>query len=169
MVVQEVDGHPVRLRRPHDLGFLSRWGRVFVVLDRQDSGNLCFGLDGPAGRVFVKYAGAETVRHNGAPSDAVRRNCSAAEVYRSLQHPTLTRLQWAGEVGAGHVLVFDWVDAVPMGRMYGQSHRVRELSPRQRVEAVQQILDFHVHAVALGWVAVDLYDGSVLLSLPAGR
>jgi methyltransferase (TIGR00027 family) len=88
MVGRSVDGRTVRLREPHDLSFLARWGRVFRVLDDQDSGNLCFGVSGAQGKLFVKYAGAETVRYSGDPVDAIKRARQAVRVYRALEHPT---------------------------------------------------------------------------------
>jgi serine/threonine protein kinase len=169
VIVTELDGLSVRLRAPHDLSFTTRWGRVFAVLDQQDSGNLCLGIEGPAGRVFVKYAGAPTVRYDGAVEAAVANLRRSAEVYRALAHPSLVRLREAVDVGAGHALVFDWTDATPVGRQYDRSHVVRSLSAQARADAVQQIYDFHVHAVARGWVAIDLYDGSVMLDAVSGR
>ncbi|MEU4365388.1 hypothetical protein [Promicromonospora sp. NPDC023987] len=169
MIQTEVDGLPVRLRTPHDLSFTARWGRVFAVLDQQDSGNLCLGVDGPAGRVFVKYAGAPTARYDGVGETAVARLRRSAEVYRALAHPSLVRLREAVDVGAGHALVLDWTDATPVGRQYERSHVVRSLPLEARADAVQQVLDFHVHAAAHGWVAVDLYDSSVLLDADGGR
>jgi len=169
VIVTEVNGVPVRLRAPHDLSFTARWGSVFAALDQQDSGNLCFGVDGPAGRVFVKYAGAPTVRYDGAVETAIRQTRGAAEVYRALAHPSLVTLREAVDVGGGHALVFDWTDATPLGRQYEQSHVVKSLALTARVDAVQQIYDFHAHAAALGWVAVDLYDGSLMIDAANGR
>jgi serine/threonine-protein kinase len=169
VIQTELDGMPVRLRAPHDLSFTARWGRVFAVLDQQDSGNLCLGVEGPAGRVFVKYAGAPTARYDGAVGTAVANLRRSAEVYRALAHPSLVTLREAVDVGAGHALVFDWTDATPVGRQYERSHVVRSLPLDARVDAVQQLLDFHVHAAARGWVAVDLYDGSVMLDAGTGR
>lgn len=169
MIVTELDGMPVGLRRPHDLSFLKRWGTVFAVLDQQDSGNLCFGVEGASGRVFVKYAGAPTVRYDGAVETAVANLRRSADVYRALAHPTLVTLREAVDVGAGHALVFDWTDATPVGRQYERSHVVRSLGLPERADAVQQIYDFHMHAAARGWVAIDLYDGSVLLDADRGR
>ncbi|MFC8800701.1 hypothetical protein ACFT2C_23465 [Promicromonospora sp. NPDC057138] len=169
MIVTELDGLPVRLRAPHDLSFTARWGTVFAVLDQQDSGNLCLGVDGPAGRVFVKYAGAPTTRYDGAVETAVANLRRSAEVYRALAHPTLVTLRDAIDVGAGHALVFDWTDSTPLGRQYELSHIVRSIPLPARAGAVQQVLDFHVHAAARGWVAIDLYDGSVMLDADSGR
>jgi len=169
-VVRMVDGVPVRLREEHDLGFLSRWGRVFRVLDLQDSGNLCVGLEGAAGRVFVKYAGAQTLRYQGRIEDAVASLRAAGARYRALAHPTLLPLLESADIGTwGHALVFPWSDAVCIGRQYGRRGVLDGLAPVQRAAAVQQLFDFHVEVARRGWVAVDLYDGSVLVDPESGR
>lgn len=46
------DGIPCVVKEETDLSFLHRWGRVFRVFDRQDSGNLCFGLEREGGGIF---------------------------------------------------------------------------------------------------------------------
>lgn len=169
MHTELVDGLPVRLRAPYDLSFLSRWGRVFRVFDDQDSGNLCFGVHGTQGRVFVKYAGASTVRYGGSVGDAIERSRAATEVYAALAHPALVRLRESVELASGHAMVFDWTDAVPLGRQFGGPARALSgLDVTQRARAVQQIYDFHVHAAGAGWIAVDLYDGSVMIDPMSG-
>ena len=102
MTSSVVDGLTVRLKAHHDLSFLARWGKVFRVLDDQDSGNLCFGVTGAEGRVFVKYAGAEPVRYDGRPAEAIDRARAATTVYRTLAHPTLVRLREAVELAHGY-------------------------------------------------------------------
>lgn len=168
-ITQLLDGHPVRLREPHDLGFVRRWGRVFAVLDQQDSGNLCLGVEGDGGRRFLKYAGAPTERYDGGIAEAVARTRHAADVHRDLAHPSLVTLRESAEAADGIVLVFDWVDAVPLGLQYQRRSELDGLTVAQRVDAVQQILDFSVHVPARGWVAVDLYDGSVMVEPTTGR
>ena len=66
------DGIPCVVKEETDLSFLHRWGRVFRVFDRQDSGNLCFGLEREGRRYFLKYAGARPLCFDGEPSEAVR-------------------------------------------------------------------------------------------------
>lgn len=163
-----VDGLPVRLSGPYDLSFLGRWGRVFRVFDDQDSGNLCAGLERGADRVYVKFAGAPTVRSAVDPEHAVTALRSAQQVYEELRGPNVIVLREAVECGGGFALVFDWVDADPLGRQYGEATRVRALPVAVRSAAVQSILDVHVRAAARGWVAVDLYDGSVLVDPSTG-
>lgn len=169
VVVQDLDGCPVRLRSAHDLGWLSELGQVFAVLDEQDSGNLCFGVDTGEQRLFVKYAGAEPVHAVVSAEEAVQTLRRAAAVHDALGGgPVFPTALDAFEVGDGYALVLPWTDAIPLGRQYGQHHRVRELDVATRVGLVQDAIEFHVDVARLGWVAIDFYDGSVMVS-PEGR
>ena len=192
MIQQTVDGVPFRMAQAHDFSFLARFGRVFRVLDDQDSGNLCFGLAGERGRLFLKFAGAQTARAGVSPEDAVENLRAAARVARDLAHPRLLPLLWAGEIGGGYAAVFPWTDAVCMGRMYPEQRaaffalpldarlRVEDaanvvyanafhgpLDARLRVE--DDLIDFLLCTHARGYVAVDFYDGSVLYDRAAGH
>lgn len=69
----------------------------------------------------------------------------------------------------GVFAVLDQQDSGNLGKQYDRSHVVRSLPVPARADAVQQIYDFHVHAAARGWVAIDLYDGSVMLDADGGR
>lgn len=176
MIEITLDSHPIRLRAPFDLSWVHELGRVFTVLDEQDSGNLCLGVVTPAGeRLFLKYAGAPTLLYEGTIPDAIARLRHAGEVFEELAHPSLVRLRDRRDIGAtptgepGHLLVFDWTDAVPLGRQYDRVHEVRRLPLATRVDLVTQVFEFHAMAAARGWVAVDLYDGSVMVDLETGR
>jgi hypothetical protein len=49
-------------------------------------------------------------------------------------------------------MVFDWIDAVPLGVSTSRSQRLSDLSLCQRVNAVQLIYDFHVYGpITVGW------------------
>ena len=157
MIQQTVDGVSFRMARAHDFSFLARFGRVFRVLDDQDSGNLCFGLAGERGRLV-------------SPEDAVENLRAAARVARDLAHPRLLPLLWAGEIGGGYAAVFPWTDAVCMGRMYPEQRAAffaLPLDARLRVE--DDLIDFLLCTHARGYVAVDFYDGSVLYDRAAGH
>ena len=169
MTEQCVDGLPVRLRATHDLGFLGRWGRVVRVFDDQDSGNLCFGMSGPDGPLFVKYAGAPTRRFEGRPADAVAALRAARYIYEELTHPALIALREAVEVGEGCALVFDWFDGVSLGAQFEERGRLGDPSPGFRSSVVRQLYDFGASVAAQGFVAIDLYDASLLVDPMTGR
>lgn len=97
MVIQYIDGMPVRLAAPFDLSCLAAYGRVFRVFDDQDSGNLCFGMDDGTAQRFLKIAGAQTVRSVATPEEAIARMKHTVPVYTALAHPY--PLQFAGSQG----------------------------------------------------------------------
>lgn len=164
-----LEGVPCVLQESQDLSFLHRWGRVFRVFDQQDSGNLCFGLEQGVQRYFVKYAGARPVRYKGEPVEAVRHLQQSACVYRDLAHPALLPLLWEGPVAEGYALLFPWTDALCMGKQYPTRERFLALPVDTKGRIFQEVLSFHSHVAARGYVSVDFYDGCVLYEEASGR
>ncbi len=161
--VQETDGVPYRLKAPYDFDFLGAYGRVFKVFDDQDSGNICFGLEKDGARYFLKFAGAPTVRGGVSPDEAVRNLRTAVPLYRALRHENLIELFEDGPMGGGWGARFRWTDGISMGRMYPEQHRQFMALPlSERLRVFEQVLRFHEHVAAEGYVAVDFYDGTVL-------
>ncbi len=162
-LLQEIDGVPYKLKAPFDFSFLSRFGRVFKVYDDQDSGNICFGIQSHQNRLFVKFAGAPAERYDGTPEDAVVRLRAACRIYKDLSHPNLVRLIRAESCGGGLAAIFEWEDAVCLGRMYPASRAVfLRLPQSDKLRIFEEILSFHAHVAACGYVAVDFYDGCIL-------
>ncbi len=165
LIEQRIDGVPFLLRRPHDFNWLAPFGVVFRVWDRQDSGNIAFGLKIEDQQVFIKYAGAATADYEGHAVDAVRRLREAADVYEILEHPTLVRLLDHFETEDGYAMLFEWAEGELLRRDDSPSSpitRFRRLPIDERVDAVERILDFHAHVEAFGYVAIDFYDGSLI-------
>lgn len=159
----EIDGVPFELGAPFDFSFLAQYGQVFRVYDQQDSGNICFGVNGPHGRLFIKFAGAPTVRSNCTQEDAIRRARASAQVYFDLRHGNLLNLLSCDEVGGGVALVYPWADAVCWGKMYPEQHaQFCALPLSEKLAVYDAVLAFHMHVLARGYVPVDFYDGSVL-------
>jgi len=170
-ITQRVDGVAFRLGAPFDFGFLRRYGTVFKVFDDQDSGNVCFGVMGDGGgRYFVKFAGASASEYLGTPADAVAGLRAAVGVYQDLAHPSLIKLVRHEAIGGGYVLVFDWVDAICAHQAFPEDHRrFRALPPAVFDQVFREVLEFHVHVAARGYVAIDFYDGSILWDEAAQR
>jgi len=112
-----IDGISFRLKEPFDFTFLKKYGQVFKVLDDQDSGNICFGVDDGVQKYFIKFAGAPTVRANVSAEEAATVLKQSTAIYRDLAHPILTRLINAEEIGGGFAAVFEWTDAICMAKM----------------------------------------------------
>lgn len=168
--VQKADGVPYRLKRPFDFDFLHAYGMVFKVYDNQDSGNICFGLERNGERFFLKFAGAPTVRYDGEPEKAVEALRSSVTVYQTLAHENLIRLIGAGEMGGGYGVLFEWMDAVSMGRMYPEQRRLFMKMPLgDKLRVYEEVLRFHIYAAEKGYAAVDFYDGTVMYDFKARR
>lgn len=165
--IQYIDGVPFKLKAPFDFSFLSKYGRVFKVFDDQDSGNICFGVQADDGkRYFVKFAGAPTEPYTGDTESAIERLKSAVPAYQDLAHPTLIHFVKADEIGGGLALVFEWVGAECMGRMYPLSRQKFMNMPLEtKIQVLEDILGFHAYVHAQGYAAIDFYDGSVMYDL----
>lgn len=105
-----LDGVSFRLQEQHDFGWLRSLGRVFKVFDRQDSGNICFGVEKHGRKCFVKYAGAKPTEFSGDPRDAAARLSEAVPLYSALKHPQLIRLQDHFPTPDGCAAVFEWFE-----------------------------------------------------------
>ncbi len=151
--LQSVDGIPYKLKASFDFSFLSKYGRVFKVLDRQDSGNICFGLEKDGARYFVKFAGAPTEQYDGNPKDAILRLKAAVPVYQTLRHPNLIEFIKAEDIQNGFACVFKWADGECMGRMWGSS---RFMSPEEFEHGAT--LDEITNVYTIGALAFALFS-----------
>lgn len=161
--IQRTDGVPYRLKKPFDFGFLKKYGTVFKVYDDQDSGNICFGVQNGDTRCFVKFAGAPTYRSEITLQEAIDNLKRPVHLYRELAHESLIKLIDAGEMGEGYAMVFEWTDAISMGRMYPMQHKeFMELPLKTRLKIFADVLEFHIFAAEKGYAAVDLYDSTLM-------
>ncbi|MBR1584597.1 MAG: serine/threonine protein kinase [Clostridia bacterium] len=167
-----LDGVAFQLRWPADFSWLRGYGTVFRVMDQLPSGNLCFGVDGPYGRLFIKYAGARTVNYSGRPEDAAEWLARSAELYRQFAHACLVPMLTHGPAGEGYATVFPWQDAPPL-RPLPPSDRVltqvRKLPPVHTLQMLDGVFDLHAALSAFGLVAVDFTDEHVLIDFDARR
>lgn len=159
--VFSVDGVPYRALAETDLAWLKTYGRVFAVWDELPSGNLCFGVEGAFGRLFVKYAGARTLYSRGAPEDAALLLRNAMPLY-DLTHPALTRLLAHGPAGEGYAAVYVWRDAPALSDPAIQA-LARRLPPRRSLKMLDMVFDLHACLAGEGLTAVEFWDGNVLM------
>lgn len=152
-----------------DVGvFVRRHGAVVATYDHltQDSGNVSWLLDVGDRRLFVKTAGAADDGFAGRV--ALLRN--AVEVARSCSHHALPPLRNVIETAVGPALVYDGVPGEPVrvpasAREDSRSayQRFAHLAADQLLGVFDVLLDLHVALTAAGWVACDLYDGSLIV------
>ncbi|MEK3886222.1 serine/threonine protein kinase [Bacillus sp. FSL K6-3431] len=176
-----LDSISFQLKEMHNFEWLRNLGEVFCVFDKQDSGNISFGIEKNGINQFVKYAGAQTIEYSGKPEDAINRLKESIPVYEDLNHPILVNLNNHFEVEDGFVAVFDWFDgeclhphwSFPPPHKYNHPDspyfRYKQLLIEQRLDSLKNIFDFHVHVEKKNYVAVDFYDGSILYDFNNSR
>lgn len=162
---------------PHQ--FLRSLGTVFAVFDSrtQDSGNVSFGVEVDGERYFVKTAGDPSLV--GALLDHAGRVAvlgDAISFARSVSHPSLPRLLNVVTSAWGPMLVYTWAEgdlihAPHASRTDPQSafQRFRALPLPALLAALGIIIDAHVHLAEKGWIACDLYDGSIIYDFKSGN
>jgi serine/threonine-protein kinase len=87
-----------------------------------------------------------------------------------LTHPNLIKFIKAEEIGSGFAAVFEWVDAECMHQMYPRfREKFLQMPPQKRCQVFEEILAFHAHVAAQGYVAIDFYDGSIMYGFSKGQ
>jgi len=163
--VQYIDGIPYKIKEPYDFSFISKYGKVFKVFDEQGI-NVCFGVDDGIRRYFVKFAGAKPIHFdlcNGNTVSAITWLKNAATTYPDLAHPSLIKFVQSEEIGGGYAAVFEWVDAEGIEPIDSPAHKkFMQMPVKLKMQAYEDIMEFHAHVAAKGYVALDFYDGSIL-------
>ena len=169
MVVQSIDGINYELQQPFNMNFVSKYGRVFKVFDKQDSGCICFGVQTKDERLFVKFAGARPVRYKGTQENAILGLRAASKAYKDLKNSNLVSFINGVDIENGYVAIFQWTDAECMGKQYDSRFKFFELSIGDRIHILEDILAFHKFVSEQGYVAIDFYDGSIMFDFSNKR
>ena len=73
-------------------------------------------------------------------------------------------------MGGGWASVFEWTDAICLGRQYPEQHAAFVKLPTEtRMKIYRDILNFQRFAAKKGYVAVDLYDSTVMYDVQNHR
>jgi serine/threonine-protein kinase len=166
MIIQSIDGIDFKMASSYDFSFLKKYGKVFKVYDDQDSGNICFGIEVENEKLFVKFAGAPTAEYKGEIVDAINRLKSTIPIYQSVHQASLIKFIRAEVIGNGLAMGFKWSDGECMGRMYPESHqKVMNLPVEEKIGIFRDIIAFLIDVSKQGYIAIDLYDGSIMYDL----
>lgn len=168
--IQWIDDIPYKLETSFDFSFLRKYGKVFKVFDEQGSGNISFGIENADKKYFVKFAGAPkpnyiSNRDSGAvdAASAIKLLKAAVPLYTELAHSTLIKFVFAEEIGGGYAAVFKWEGAIGIEPKDSPDYmRFMQMPVEKKMKAFEDIVEFHTHVAAKGYVALDFYDGSIL-------
>lgn len=181
MVNYSIDGISFVLKKQYDLGFLSKYGRMFCTFDQNDSGNISFGFDDGEERHFVKVAGLETTEFKGSSKDAVRSLERAMPLYTELRHPDLIELTEHYHLDGLYVAVFGWSEGDCLFdhwnfEKYSKNpaitppyQKFKQLPPEKRLRALDVVLSFFETVAQKKCVAIDFYDGSLMYDFEKDR
>ena len=154
------------------LPFLSALGEVFAVFDArtQDSGNISYGVRCGDTAFFVKTAGLPDDPRPllGFPARVgLLENAAALAQSLTPPHPALARLRRVLPSPHGPLLVYDWAPGhLLRGAALAALHAQ---TPEAALRILDALYDLHRALAAAGWIAVDLYDGSLLYDPTDGR
>lgn len=174
MITQNIDGVFFEMKEAYDFSFLAKYGRVFCVFSKNDSGNISFGTDDGENRYFVKIAGTKTVESRISPEDAIRTLKKAIPLYKELAHPNLIEFVEHFEYCSVYVAVFKWACGDCLFdhwnfNIYDNNPNIapprvkfKGLSREKRLNAFDVMFDFLVFIESKGYTAIDFYDGSIM-------
>jgi serine/threonine protein kinase len=157
--------------------YLRSLGTVFTEFGAatQDSGNVSFGVEAAGVRYFVKTAGAPGAAAHLGHDARVALLHNAAELAESCTHPALPAFHGVIESAHGPMLVYAWAPGellhVPADRRDDPGcayQRFRALPPSELTAALAAFYDLNVALERAGWVAGDLYDGSLIYDFEGG-
>ena len=166
-----------------DFNFLHDYGKVFTVFDKNDSGNISFGVINSEKRYFIKIAGVETLYKNeDLKTETVIANLiHAADIYKALRHPSLINLIYDGKIKNGYILVFDWIDGECMNEHWTYDkypkythekpafYRYIRMDQGNLLQSINVIFEFHKFIALNNYVAIDFYDGSVMYDFKTNK
>ncbi|MFF5078432.1 serine/threonine protein kinase [Actinoplanes sp. NPDC000266] len=162
-------------RAPAD--HLRKVASIFAVFDRQDSGNVSYGVEWGGERLFVKTAGSPELdlpHLSAAQRWALLRN--AVRIGETYEHDALPRLRGVAESPHGPMLIYDWVDGELLGAGRDKRDdpasafsRFRRLPPERVVAALDSVVEVHDLLGRGGEVAGDFYDGCLIYDFAAHR
>ncbi len=171
-MLQYAGSIPFSVREETDLSWLAQYGRVERVWDGLTSGNLVFQVDGPYGRMKVKYAGARPLNYIGRPEDAAAHLKAAVQNYL-FRHRALPELLTCGEVneGRGFAAIFRWIEGESM-HPFPPSGKNWETLRRQPLltllTMMDDLIDLHCMLAAHGIAAGNFQDSNLIFDPARG-
>lgn len=164
-----------QLRELRDFSFLNNLGQVFTVFDRNDSGNISFGLlTQDQEKLFVKVAGVKTVNSFRSPSESVLALKECMSVYKDIHYSGLIELIEHFEVDDLYVAIFKWANGACLfdhwnfekyqknPNFQSPMKKFKRLSAHKKMSVIKTLVDFLIEVERKDYVAVDFYDGSIM-------
>ena len=152
--------------------FLARYGEPFCVFDKNDSGNISFGVENKNGeRFFVKIAGRTTEIAVITPAQCVAYLEQAVPLYEEMRHPNLIELVEYFTYEKYFAAVFRWREGECLYDHWNFDHYAKTGEPRpferfcelpleKRLRSFEVMLSFFEAVEAARYVSIDFYLGT---------
>ena len=184
MPVITIDDISFEIKTPKfNFDFLHDYGKVFTVFDKNDSGNISFGVDNNGKKFFIKVGGVQTLYmdENHKIESVISSLIYAADIYKTLRHQSLINLIDNKEIQNGYILVFDWINGECMNEHWTYDkipkytheksafYRYIRLEQKYLIKSINEIFEFHQFIASKNYVAIDFYDGSVMYDFVSNK
>ena len=162
------------LNKYNKLEFLNEYDNVFEVFDKNDSGNISFGVQKGLEKFFVKYAGYKTSNYSGDINSAINVLKNAKNNYSVLKCETLVKMINTFETSQGFGIVFEWFNGENLFPHWtfdeidrysdprSPYYKFRQLDLKYKYQVIDKIFEFLIFVNNSGYIAVDFYDGSLM-------
>ena len=180
-IIKTLDNIQFELKEDFNFSWLSKYGNVFCVFDKQDSGNICFGVEKEDKKLFIKYAGAPTINYDGNYEDAILRMKNSILIYEDIHHQNLINLIDHFEKSGGYVTIYEWVDGECLHAHWNfdkypkythhssPNFKFNQLDLELKLDCIDDIFKLHKLVVKKGYVAIDFYDGSIMYDFKTNK
>ena len=173
-IIKTLDNLEFELKEDFNFSWLSKYGKVFCVFDKQDSGNICFGVEKENKKLFIKYAGAPTINYDGNYGEAILRMKNSIPIYEDIHHQNLINLIDHFEQSGGYVTIYEWIDGECLHSHWNfdkypkythpssPNFKFNQLDLELKLGCLDDIFKLHKLVAEKGYVAIDFYDGSIM-------
>lgn len=168
-----VNGIEFSLKEKIDTSTLSKLGHIFAVFDKNDSGNISFGVQRGQQRLFCKIAGYDTINSVVTKEQAIHKLKKSAEIHKAIKHPCLIEMQSLYKLDNVYVAEYPWItgdclfdhwnfDLYEKNNQLSPIARFRKLPIQKKRRVFDEIVLFMKHVNDMGYVAIDFYDSSLI-------
>lgn len=173
MIKKIIDGIEFKLREGQDFSWLNKYGKVFSVIDETGSGCISFGIEKDNIKYFFKIAGAKTVEAEISEEESIKLLKEAVIKYKEIKHENLIKYIDSFDYKEFFVVIYEYAEGLCLFDHWNFDRynitkeitpmmKFKMLSVEKRLEVAKKLFSFFETFIAAGYVAVDLYDSSIL-------
>ena len=174
MVKEKIDDIEFKLREHQDFNWLTKYGKIFSVIDETGSGCILFGIQKSNQKYFFKIAGAKTVESEVSEQDSIKLLKEAVKKYQEIKHDNLIQYITSFDYQDFFVVIYKYAEGETLfdhwnfskyknnSKMEIPGQKFKKLSIEKRLNVIYKLFSFFETVIATGYLAVDFYDSSII-------